>query len=52
MVITLLLPLKPEKPRGGRSRIPDSAVLKDILFVLSTGYLGSSYLRKWVAVRV
>jgi transposase len=36
-VIEPLLPPAPEKPRGGRPRVPDRDVLRGILFVLSTG---------------
>ena len=36
-VIKPLLPPEPEKPRGGRPRVPDRDVLRGILFVLSTG---------------
>ena len=36
-VIEPLLPPEPEKPRGGRPRVPDRNVLRGILFVLSTG---------------
>ncbi len=36
-VIEPLLPPEPEKPRGGRPRVPDRDVLRGILFVLSTG---------------
>jgi transposase len=36
-VIEPLLPPEPEKPRGGRPRIPNRDVLRGILFVLSTG---------------
>ncbi len=36
-VIEPLLPPEPEKPRGGRPRVPDPDVLRGILFVLSTG---------------
>lgn len=36
-VIKPLLPSEPEKPRGGRPRIPNRDVLRGILFVLSTG---------------
>ena len=38
-VIEPLLPPEPEKPRGGRPRVPDRDVLRGILFVLSTGLL-------------
>ena len=38
-VIEPLLPVKAEKPRGGRPRIPNRAVLTGILFVLSTRIL-------------
>jgi len=36
-VIEPLLPPEPPKPRGGRPRIPDRAVLTGILFVLKSG---------------
>ncbi len=36
-VIEPLLPPGPEKPRGGRPRIPNRDILRGILFVLSTG---------------
>jgi transposase len=36
-VIEPLLPPEPEKPRGGRPRIPNRDVLRGILFVLATG---------------
>jgi len=36
-VIDPLLPPEPPKPRGGRPRIPDCAVLTGILFVLKSG---------------
>lgn len=36
-VIEPLIPPEPRKPRGGRPRIPDRAVLTGILFVLRTG---------------
>ncbi len=40
----LLLPIPP-RPRGGRPRIPDRAVLTGIVFVLRTGtpWEGSGY---------
>lgn len=37
VVIKPLLPPEPEKPRGGRPRVPDREVLRGILFVLATG---------------
>jgi transposase len=36
-IIEPLLPPEPPKPKGGRPRIPDRAVLAGILFVLQTG---------------
>src|SRR5579864_385339 len=38
-----LIPAEPEKPRGGRPRCDDRAVLTGILFVLKTG-IGWEYL--------
>lgn len=32
-----LLPPEPPKPKGGRPRVPDRAVMTDILFVLKSG---------------
>jgi transposase len=37
-VIEPLLPPEPEKPRGGRPRIPNRDVLRGILFVLSLAH--------------
>ena len=37
LVIEPLLPTEPPKPKGGRPRIPDRAVLTGILFVLRSG---------------
>ena len=36
-VIEPLLPLEPPKPKGGRPRVPDRAVLRGIIFVLRSG---------------
>ena len=36
-VVEPLLPVEPAKPKGGRPRIPDRAVLTGILFVLKNG---------------
>ena len=36
-IIAPLLPPAPPKPRGGRPRIPDRAVLTGILFILKSG---------------
>jgi len=36
-VIEPLLPPEPEKPKGGRPRVPNRAALTGILFVLRTG---------------
>src|SRR5215212_3672880 len=36
-IIELLLPPEPPKPRGGRPRVPDWAVLAGIVFVLKSG---------------
>ena len=37
--VGVLLPPVPPRPRGGRPRIPDRAVLTGIVFVLRTGTL-------------
>jgi len=42
-VVAPLLPRAPARPRGGRPRVPDRAVLSGILFVFRTG-LPWSYL--------
>jgi transposase len=36
-IIEPLLPPEPPKPKGGRSRVPDRAVLTGIIFVLKSG---------------
>ena len=36
-VVAPLLPSEPQKPRGGRPRLADRAVLNGILYVLRTG---------------
>jgi len=36
-IVEPLLPLEPEKPKGGRPRISNRAALAGILFVLQTG---------------
>ena len=36
-VIGTLLPAKPLKPKGGRPRVPDRAVLAGIVYVLMSG---------------
>ena len=36
-VIEPLLPPEPEKPKGGRPRVPNRAALTGIIFVLKTG---------------
>jgi transposase len=36
-IIEPLLPPEPPKPRGGRPRVEDRAVLADIIFVLKSG---------------
>ena len=36
-VVEPLLPVEPARPKGGRPRIPDRAVLTGILFVLKSG---------------
>ena len=36
-VLQPLIPPEPPKPRGGRPRVPDRAVLTGILFILRTG---------------
>lgn len=37
VVVEPLLPAEPPKPKGGRPRVPDRAVLTGILFVLKSG---------------
>jgi len=36
-VVAPLLPSEPPKPKGGRPRVPDRAVLSGIIFVLKSG---------------
>ena len=36
-IIEPLLPLEPPKPKDGRPRVPDRAVLTGIIFVLKSG---------------
>jgi transposase len=36
-IIEPLLPLEPQKPKGGRPRVPDRAALTGIIVVLKTG---------------
>ena len=36
-IVEPLLPPEPPKPRGGRPRVPNRAVLTGIVFVLKTG---------------
>jgi transposase len=36
-IIEPLLPAEPQKPKGGRPRVPDRACLTGIIFVLKTG---------------
>jgi len=36
-IVEPLLPLEPPKPKGGRPRVPDRAVLTGIIFVLKSG---------------
>ena len=36
-IVEPLLPPEPDKPRGGRPRVPDRAALTGIVFVLKTG---------------
>ncbi len=36
-VVEPLLPVEPARPKGGRPRVPDRAVLTGILFVLKSG---------------
>ena len=52
-VIEPLLPKEPPKPKGGRPRIDDRAVLTGILFVLKSGIPpGRCCLRRWAAALV
>jgi len=37
VLVAPLLPPEPPKPKGGRPRVPDRAVLTGIIFVLKTG---------------
>jgi transposase len=50
-VIEPLLPQEPPKPRGGRPRVNDRAVLTGILFVLKSGIPWESCPKRWGAAR-
>ena len=46
-VMEPLLPPPLARPKGGRPRIPDRAVLTGIIFVLKRGWRGKIYRRRW-----